>query len=132
MTLEFGRPWARAALSTAGVGGGYFAVTNTGSAPDRLVSASTRVAETIEIHAVTVVGPDIRMRPRARGLTIPAGGTITLQPRGYHLLMTGLKTPLARGAKLAVTLVFEHAGPQQVELTVEEPGPVGEETLVST
>lgn len=132
MTLAFSHPWARAALSKAGVGGGYFAATNTGAASDRLVSASSPAAEAVEIHALKVVGSGLRMRPIERGVVIPAGGTITLKPRGYHLLMTGLKTPLERGARVAVTLVFEHAGPQPLELIVEEPGPVGEETLAAS
>ncbi len=131
MTLEIGRPWARAATSKQGVGGGFFAVTNTGSEPDRLVAASTPAADTVEIHAIKVVGPDIKMRLLERGIAVAPGATVTLKPRGYHLLMTGLKSPLAVGAKVPVALVFERAGTVQAELVVEAPGAVGEETLVA-
>ena len=76
------------------------------------------------------MGSGILMRPLEAGLAVPAGAKLTLQPRGYHLLMTGLKTPLVRGAKLPVALVFERTGTIQTELTVDAPGPVGSETLL--
>jgi len=128
MTLEISRPWARAATTAAGTGGGFFTVANTGDA-DRLVAAATDAAEKVEIHQIKVVGPDIRMRPVENGLAFPAGTTITLKPRGYHLLMTGLKAPLVVGNKVPVTLTFEKAGTRSIDLVVEAPGLVGEAVL---
>ena len=63
-------------------------------------------------------------------LAVAPGVTLTLQPRGYHLLLTGLGAPLILGARLPVTLVFEKAGSLAIELVVEEPGPIGQEVLV--
>ena len=71
------------------------------------------------------------MRQREGGLAIPPNTTLTLKPRGYHLLLIGLKTPLEEGARVAVTLTFEHAGSLDIDCTVAAAGPVGEETLVS-
>jgi copper(I)-binding protein len=110
------------------VGGGFFTLANTGEA-DRLVAASTDVADKVEIQQIKVVGPDIRMRPVEKGLAFPAGTTITLKPRGYHLLMTGLKAPLVVGKKVPVTLTFEKAGTRAIELVVEAPGLVGDAAL---
>ena len=87
MTLEISRPWARAASTEAGTGGGFFTVVNNGTEVDRLLAATTVAAETVEIQGIKVVGPDIKMRPVEKGLAVPAGITITLKPRGYHLLM---------------------------------------------
>jgi hypothetical protein len=70
------------------------------------------------------------MRPRDDGLGLPAGVTLTLQPRGYHLLLIGLRTPPIPGAGRPVTLIFEKTGSIDVELLVEAPGPVGVEVLV--
>ena len=128
MTLEISRPWACAATTAERTGGGFFTVVNSGEA-DRLVAASAEVAERIEIHAIKVVGPGIRMRPVEKGLSFPADTTITLKPRGYHLLMTGLKAPLVLGTKVPVTLTFEKAGVRRVELVVEAPALVGEAVL---
>ncbi|RUV37010.1 copper chaperone PCu(A)C, partial [Mesorhizobium sp. M7A.F.Ca.MR.228.00.0.0] len=48
--LEVGHPWSRATPAGAKVAGGYFTVTNNGSAPDRLVSISSDVSEKTELH----------------------------------------------------------------------------------
>jgi copper(I)-binding protein len=77
-----------------------------------------------------VVGGDIGMHPREGGLAVPGGVTLTLQPRGYHLLLIGLREPLIQGARLAVTLTFEKAGSIDVAFPVEAPGPIGKEVLV--
>jgi periplasmic copper chaperone A len=126
--LSLSAPWARpdAALPTRV--GGFFTLTNSGAA-DRLVTATSPLAERVEIHAIKVVGPDIRMCALPDGLRIPTDSTIELKPRGYHLLLMGLKAPPAVGSKLPVTLTFEQAGRMEVELRVEEPGLVGTEIL---
>lgn len=128
--LSIGDPWARGESDAAPQCGGFFTVTNKGGTADRLVSASSRLAERIEIHAIKVVGGDIKMRPLPDGLRIPPETTLTLKPRGYHLLMLGLKEPLAKGKSLPVTLVFDEAGSVEIELVVRDPGLVGGEILV--
>jgi copper(I)-binding protein len=127
--IEIGQPWARAGLRVRLQAGGFFVVTNKGALPDRLVAASSPVAEKVEIHAIKVVGADIQMGPRPEGLVVEAGSTMTLKPRGYHLLLSGVATALVVGTRLPITLTFEKAGRLDVELAVEAPGLVGEEIL---
>jgi hypothetical protein len=129
MTLEISRPWARAATTVENMGGGFFTVENKGDEPDRLMVASTPAAEKVEIHAIKVVGPNIKMQPLNKGLAIPPLTTITLKPRGYHLVLTGLKGPLVVGAKVPVVLTFEKAGTRTVEMEVQAPGPIGADVL---
>jgi periplasmic copper chaperone A len=129
MTLEISRPWARAATTAANVGGGFFTVENKGDEADRLIAVSTPAAETVEIHAIKVVGPDIKMRPVTNGLAVPARTTITLKPRGYHLLMKGLMAPLVVGSKVRAVLTFEKAGTRSIEMDVQASGLVGEDVL---
>ncbi|TAJ42893.1 MAG: copper chaperone PCu(A)C [Reyranella sp.] len=127
--IEVVGPWARASLPATAEGGGFFTITNKGTIPDRLIAASSPVAEHIEIHAIKVVGDGLRMRQREGGLALPPGTTLTFKPRGYHLLLTGLKAPLEPGSRAPVTLAFENAGKMDIELAVEAPGPVGTQTL---
>ncbi len=129
MALEISRPWARAASTMPGTGGGFFTVVNDGAEADRLLAASTPAAETVEIHAIKVVGPGTKMRPVENGLRLPSHSTIVLKPRGYHLLLMGLKAPLVVGAKVPVTLTFEKAGNRTVDMIVEVPGLLGEDAL---
>jgi periplasmic copper chaperone A len=127
--LEVGSPWARAALRATGNGGGYFTLANKGTVPDRLTGASSPAAERVELHGIKVEGSGLRMRPLANGLALSPGTAFTLKPRGYHLLLVGLKAPLQEGTPLAVTLAFEKAGSLDIELVVAAPGPVGGEAL---
>ena len=115
-------------MSASREAAGFMTLNNEGTEPDRLVAARSPLAE-IEIHGIRVVGGELRMQLYTQGLKVPVGMPIELKPRGYHLYMRALKAPLVRGAKIPVTLCFEKAGSQQVELTVEAEGPIGKEML---
>ena len=130
MSIDISRPWARAGSNTELRAAGFMTLANAGAEADRLVGAASPLAEKIEIHGIKVVGPDIAMLPLESGVRLPADTTITLRPRGYHLLMQGLRAPLAKGQRVPVTLTFEKAGSRQVELTVEAEGPIGSDTLL--
>lgn len=117
--LEIVSPWARATAPTAPAGGGFVEIRNTGATADRLVSVRSPVAETVQIHEMKMDGNVMRMRELDKGLEIPAGGTVTLAPGGFHLMMMGLKQPLKQGTTVPVTLVFEKAGSIDIELAVE-------------
>ena len=117
-SLEIGHPWTRATPSTAPTAGGFLTVTNKGTTPDKLISAKSAAAETVQIHTMKMEGNVMRMREQDGGLEIAPGATVTLAPGHLHLMMMGLKGPLKQGEKVPVTLVFEKAGPIDVELAV--------------
>lgn len=116
--LEIGHPWARATPPTAPSGGAFLKVTNTGKTGDRLVGASTPIAATTQVHEMKMEGNVMRMRELERGLEIPPGATVALEPGGYHIMMMGLKEPLKQGTNVPLTLIFEKAGKIDVELAV--------------
>jgi hypothetical protein len=120
--LEIGHPWARATPPTAPTGGGYLSIKNTGTEPDRLVSASSPAAETVQVHEMKMEGNVMRMRPLEGPLEIKPGETVTLAPGGLHMMMMGLKAPFKQGERVPLTLVFEKAGKIDVELHVEAMG----------
>jgi periplasmic copper chaperone A len=123
--LTISQGWARATPRGAKVGGGYLTIQNGGSAPDRLVSASTDVAGKVEIHEMTMSNGVMKMRPLEKGLTVEPGKTVKLAPGGYHLMLMDLKNPLKQGEKVPVTLDFEKAGKVGVSLDVEGVGAQG-------
>ena len=129
--LQIVKPWARSSSSVTDVAGGYMTVVNNGES-ERLVSASSAVAGSVEIHAIRVKGPVLEMRKLDAGLVIPPANQQVLKPRGYHLLMSGLASPLAAGSNLPITLVFEKAGSVTVDFAVEAPGAVGQVTLTAS
>jgi len=113
------RSSSRATPPAAKVGAGYLALVNGGTAADRLVAASSPAAGRVEIHEMRMDGNVMRMRELAQGLALPPGATVELKPGGFHLMFMELKAPLAVGANVPVTLVFERAGKVEIELKVE-------------
>jgi copper(I)-binding protein len=129
--LQIVKPWARTSSSHPDIAGAYMTVVNDGET-DRLLSASCPAASVVEIQAIRVKGPVLEMRKMDDGLVIPPANQQILKPRGYHLLMSGLASPLAVGGKLPITLVFEKAGSVTVDFAVEAPGAVGQASLSSS
>ena len=121
-SLEISQPWTRATPATAQTGGGFLTITNKGTTPDRLIAARSPASNKVEVHEMKMDGNVMTMRELEKGLEIPAGATVTLKPGGYHIMFMGLKAPLAKDAKVPVTLVFEKAGSIDVELKVEAIG----------
>ncbi len=119
--LVIGHPMAFETPAHAMAGGGFLTVTNTGTAPDRLVGARSAAART-EIHRSVEENGVMKMLPMEEGIEIPAGGTVTLAPGGLHVMFMGLSAPLTAGAKFPVTLVFEKAGEIEVEFAIEARG----------
>jgi copper(I)-binding protein len=123
--IEIRQPWTRATPSTAQAGGGFLVITNTGTAPDRLIAAKSPVAERVDVHEMKMDGNVMRMRAVEKGIEIPPGGTVELKPGGFHVMFAGLKAPFAKDSKVPLTLVFEKAGSIDVELPVEGMGASG-------
>lgn len=117
-TLEIGHPWSRATAATAATGAAFMKITNTGATSDRLIAARSPAAASVEIHEMKMDGTIMRMRKLEEGLAVPAGGTVVLEPGGYHLMLIGLKEPLKEGIRVPMTIVFEKAGELDVELAI--------------
>ena len=118
--LTLKQPWTRATAGT--VGAGFVEIVNGGKTADQLVSASSPASDRMEIHTMTMERGIMRMRPLPDGIVIPPGATASLRPGGNHLMLIGLKAPLAQGQTVPVTLTFRRAGPVKVQLTVEAAG----------
>jgi hypothetical protein len=116
--LKIHDPWARATPKGAPVGGGYLTITNSGTAPDRLIGGATEVSKGFEIHEMSMDKGVMKMRLMAGGLEIKPGETVTFKPSGYHLMFTGLKSQLTKGEHVAATLKFEKAGEVKVQFDV--------------
>ena len=107
-------PWARVAIMPEGSdapdappvnSAAYMVLTNANDAADALVAVETELADTAEIHSVTMDEGVMRMRP-ADSLPVPAGGEAVLEQGGYHIMLIGLRTPLAEGDTVPLRLRF--------------------------
>jgi len=113
------RPYARATPAGAQTGAVDMNVDNKSHAADRLVGASSDVADKLQIHETTVVNGVMQIREVAGGLAIPADGSVKLKPGSYHVMLIGLKKPLKAGETLPLTLMFEKAGNISVTVPVQ-------------
>jgi periplasmic copper chaperone A len=120
-TLEIVHPWTRATPKSAPVAGGYLKITNKGQTADRLLSASSLSAPRVEIHEMTMSGGTMRMRPLPKGLEIKPGETVELKPGSFHIMFMNLTQGFEQGQRIKGTLIFEKAGPVEIEYVVEAP-----------
>ncbi|MFO7298249.1 MAG: copper chaperone PCu(A)C [Pseudomonadota bacterium] len=121
--ITISQPWARATPGGVKNGAAYLQISASGTA-DKLVDARSDAAERVELHNHVQENGVMRMR-RVESIEVPAGGTVTLAPGGYHLMLMGLKQPLKAGEKLDLTLVFEKAGEINVTAPIEPIGAKG-------
>jgi copper(I)-binding protein len=115
--LRIAHPYARATPPGADIGGAYLTIDNKGAA-DRLVAASSPAASRVELHTMAMDNGVMRMH-EVKGIDLPPGGEVQLKPGGLHMMLVGLKAPLAAGTRVPLRLTFEHAGSIDVELAVE-------------
>ena len=125
--LVLHHPWTRATPAGARIAGGYVVIENTGATADTLVGGSLARATGFEIHRMANVDGVMTMRPVEGGLPIPAGGTVTFEPNGLHLMFPGLGAQLKQGERVGGTLVFEKAGTVAVDFAVDAIAAKGDE-----
>lgn len=119
--IRVGDAWARATPGAAKTAAIYLSITNAGSTSDRLIAANTPAAAKAELHRMTMSNGVMEMRP-LEAVTVDAGKSVVLAPNGDHIMLTGLKAALKEGDTLPLTLIFEHAGKQDVTVSVAKIG----------
>lgn len=123
-SIVIGPSFARASLPGQSSGAAYLSLENKSSDEDTLISITSSAAKNVEIHTMSMHDNVMRMRQVSR-IDLPAGATVTMQPgKGYHLMLTGLKSPLKPGDKLPLVLRFQHAGTVETSIPIEG-GPTG-------
>jgi hypothetical protein len=112
--------WGRPSPSAAANAAFYLTIENHGGGADLLVSADSSACGTTELHETYDKGSGVMgMRPVA-GIDIPAGGSVTLQPGGIHLMCIDRLADFAPGDHIPLTLKFQNAGTIEVDATIGE------------
>jgi len=86
-----------------------------------VVSGTADVAEKLELHEMVRDGTMMKMSP-VKSIEIPAGGKTELKPGGLHLMLFGLKRPLAAGDSIHVTLTLDDGSTVMLMAGVRKPG----------
>lgn len=93
----------------------YVRLHNAGEA-DRLVAVSCACAQSVEMHATA----DRAMHTLPH-IDAPAGGNLEIAPGGpTHLMLMGVREPIAPGATIRMRLEFERAAPLEIEFVAVE------------
>ena len=115
-SIEVTDAWARAMPKGAKTGAAYITVVNKGATDDKLVGASAPLAAEAQLHTTINDNGVMKMRP-VSAIDVKPGATVTLKPGGLHLMLMGVKEPLAEGQSFPLTLTFAKAG--KIETTVQ-------------
>ena len=111
--------WCRPSPNGAKAGGCY--VTLTAGSDDRLLSVSTALAESAQIHEMKMENGVMSMGELKDGLPLPAGQKVELKPGSTHIMLMGLRDPLVDGGVASFTLTFEKAPAIGVHAAVKQP-----------
>lgn len=111
--------WVRATVAGQQGTGAFMKLTV--QEPMQLVGVRTPAAGEAEVHEMKMDGNVMRMRA-AGPIDLKPGQSLELKPGGYHLMLTGLKQPLAAGSQVPLTLVLRDA--KGAERTVDVKLPV--------
>ena len=127
-TVDVKNAWVRATVQGQKATGAFMQIT--APATTTLVSVSTPVAAVAEVHEMKMDGDVMRMRPLTKGLELPAGKAVQLQPGGYHLMLMDLKLPLQKDTTIPITLTLQNSkgvqSTQDLRLPVLTAPPAGQ------
>jgi copper(I)-binding protein len=94
--------WVKAA--DTGMTGAFGILHNDSETPVTVVSASSDVANLVELHeTVADATGEMVMRP-VTGFEVPAGGELELAPGGDHIMLMGLVDPIEPGEEITIVL----------------------------
>ena len=100
------KPWIRTTVAQQTTTGAFMTITS--ARGGKLVSASSPVAASVEVHEMKMEGDVMKMRP-VEALALPAGKPVDLKSGSYHIMMMGLKAPVKAGDVVPIKLVVEDA-----------------------
>lgn len=104
--VEVHDPWARPAFENANTAV-YLLMHNHSDAADELLSASTDIAETVEIHKSEVDANGVAQMNLQPSVPLPVDAEVLFEPGGLHIMVTGVKQDLNVGDTFQLTLHFK-------------------------
>ncbi|NCV96174.1 MAG: copper chaperone PCu(A)C [Actinobacteria bacterium] len=81
------------------------------------------IAMSTEVHETLTAADGSTTTQMVESVPLPAGQPVAFEPGGLHIMLMGLKQPLALGDTVAVTLTFESGDELVVDAEVREEAP---------
>lgn len=119
LTPEVTGAWVRPPIGADRPAAGYLTIANPGDEADALVGVTSPIAMSCEVHETTMDSSGMAGMDPIDRLEIPAGGTVTLEPGGYHIMLMEAGA-MTVGDTVELRLEFEKAGTVVVQAEVRE------------
>ena len=120
--MKVENPYARAVPPGQANSGAFMTFVNTGDTDHSVKSASSTVANSVELHTHTNNNGVMEMRQIPQ-IDVPAKGRVELAPGGLHVMFLGLKQDLKAGETVAITLTFDDGSTTTVNAPIKEVTP---------
>lgn len=110
--------WVKAVDS--GMTAAFGTISNSSGADITIVSATTPASSRVELHE-TVMNDDgtMAMQPKDGGFVVPAGGSLTLEPGGNHIMFMDVADALKPGDTVPVTLTLSDGSTMEIDAVVK-------------
>lgn len=107
-------------LPNGDVAGMFGEVVNAGSEAVKLTGGSAAGVGMVQVHEYIKQGSKDVMQEVPGGLEVPAGGSVQLQPGGYHVMMMDVTADWQVGDSVPVTLTLSDGSSVSVNATVKQ------------
>jgi len=118
--LSFNDPWIRGSVPGQKNGAGYLVIDNKSNQSGALTAITSDRADRVELHTIIREGGVTKMR-EVQEIPIPANGSVSLQPGGYHVMFIGLTQAFIAGESVPVMLNFADGQTTEVTFDVKPP-----------
>jgi copper(I)-binding protein len=105
--------------------GGYFKAMNMSDRPVDLTGVESDAFGMAMLHQSQSNG-DMSEMVMVDKATVPANGTLTFAPGGYHVMLEKPKKPLKVGTSVPLTFAFSDGEKIRAECIVKSPGATGQ------
>ncbi len=99
------------------VAAAYLTLKNPTTKPITVIGVQSSFAEMAMIHETKTVGGQSQMRPHEQ-LVIAPGQTVKFEPGGLHVMLHGMKQPIAVGDSVPLVLQLADGGTEHVAAVV--------------
>lgn len=103
------------------VTGAYFDLFNSGKEDIRLIGASSKISNHIEVHEHINKDGLMKMQEVPEGVVVSAGQKQSFKPGGYHLMIMNLKTAVKEGSHIELILHFSNGTSKSVTAKAIKP-----------
>ncbi|MFY1636489.1 copper chaperone PCu(A)C [Solwaraspora sp. WMMB335] len=100
-------PWVKAA--DEGMTAAFGVLVNDTDADITITAVETEISP-IELHEMAMQDGTMVMREKDGGITVPAGGSHTLEPGGDHIMLMDIAEAVQPGDELTFTMTFADGG----------------------